>query len=185
MPAFPAGFTYHPGFLTVHEEALLIQAIAQLELSPLIFQGFTAKRMVKSFGYNYDLDHRHLSKGEPIPAEFQGLLEKVASFIAIPAISLAEMLLTAYPEGAVINWHRDAPPFDIIVGISLLADCNFRFRRYKEASRKRNSVISLQVQRRSLYVIKDEARNEWEHSIPALEHKRYSITFRTLRTFAP
>jgi hypothetical protein len=26
-----------------------------------------------------------------------------------------------------------------------------------------------------------EARHDWEHSIPAVEQRRYSITFRTMR----
>jgi DNA oxidative demethylase len=32
------------------------------------------------------------------------------------------------------------------------------------------------------YVFAGEARRSWEHSIPKTKERRYSITFRTLRT---
>jgi len=52
-------------------------------------------------------------------------------------------LVTEYPEGSVINWHRDAPPFDVIAGISLLPDCTFRLRPQEKLKQGRGSVISL------------------------------------------
>ena len=36
--------------------------------------------------------------------------------------------MTEYPAGAGIGWHRDAPAFDFIVGISLLSECTMKFR---------------------------------------------------------
>jgi alkylated DNA repair dioxygenase AlkB len=88
--------------------------------------------------------------------------------------------LTEYPVGAVINWHRDAPPFDIIAGISLHSDCVFKLRPYDKAKQGRRSVISIPVKRRSLYIIRDTARTDWEHSIAPVNDVRYSITLRTL-----
>jgi alkylated DNA repair dioxygenase AlkB len=41
---------------------------------------------------------------------------------------------------------------------------------------------SLTVQPRSVYLLRGAARTEWEHSIPAVEALRYSITFRSLRS---
>jgi alkylated DNA repair dioxygenase AlkB len=40
---------------------------------------------------------------------------------------------------------------------------------------------SLVAEPRSAYVLKGASRTEWEHSIPAVESLRYSITFRNLR----
>jgi alkylated DNA repair dioxygenase AlkB len=34
---------------------------------------------------------------------------------------------------------------------------------------------------RSGYVLAGPARNQWQHSIPAVPAERYSLTFRTLR----
>jgi len=181
LPVFPSGFSYFPDFLTVEEEDLLIDAISQVELHTLIFQGFEAKRKVESFGYNYHFDTRKVSPGEPIPESFRFLLEKVAAFISLPPADLAEMLLTEYPEGSVINWHKDAPPFGIIIGISLLSDCVFRLRPYDKSLRSRGALRSIPVARRSIYILRDEARYDWEHSTAPVSGKRYSVTFRTLK----
>jgi hypothetical protein len=42
---------------------------------------------------------------------------------------LAEMLVTTYPAGAGIGWHRDAPQFGVVIGVSVLGACRFRFQR--------------------------------------------------------
>lgn len=177
----PEGFTYFPDFLTIAEEEQLLNEISAIELHTLIFQGFEAKRKVSSFGYDWSFEKRALSKGKEIPGAFDFLIQKVGDHIKIPKNAFAELLITEYPVGSVINWHRDAPPFDIIAGISLLSDCSFKLRPYDKTKRKRNTIISLPVQRRSLYIMEGVARSEWEHSIAAVKQLRYSITLRTLR----
>jgi alkylated DNA repair dioxygenase AlkB len=162
------------------EECTVLDLISKIPLHPFLFQGFEAKRKVASFGYDYSFDRRSLTKGEEIPPEFQWLIQKTSGELNIPH-DFKEFLITEYPPGAVINWHRDAPPFDIIVGISLLNDCVFRFRPFDKAKQKRKSIISLTLQRRSLYVLRGESRNEWQHSILPVQATRYSITLRTLK----
>ena len=88
------------------------------------------------------------------------------------------MLVTEYPPGATIGWHRDRPEFGDVVGISLLTPCVFRLRRRKGPGWER---ASLTVDRRSAYLLRGSVRTDWEHSIPAVAALRYSITFRTLR----
>lgn len=179
-PVFPEGFSYHPDFITREEEQRLHQAAKALSLHSFMFRGYEAKRRVASFGYDYNFDSRSISKGEQIPQGFQFLVEKVARFLSLQSSDFAELLVTEYPPGAVINWHRDAPPFDIIVGISLLTDCNFKLRPYDKLQQGRGSIISLTVAPRSLYVIKGPARSDWEHSIAPVKSIRYSVTLRTL-----
>lgn len=89
--------------------------------------------------------------------------------------------MTEYSPGTVINWHRDAPPFDLIAGISIRGDCKFRLRPHDKTKQTRSSVISLPVNRRSLYIIQGPARSEWQHSIAPVKQTRYSITLRTLK----
>jgi alkylated DNA repair dioxygenase AlkB len=180
-PVFPEGFGYFPGFISSTEEERLIGAIAGLALHPMIFHGYTANRKTTGFGYDYSFTSRQLSRGKPIPEAFHSLIEKVGDKIAVPPGDLAQLLVTEYPPGSVINWHRDAPPFDIIAGISLAADCIFRLRPHEKAKQTRSSVISFPVERGSLYVIKNTARSEWEHSITPVKQTRYSITLRTLK----
>ena len=177
----PAGFDYVENFLTAEEEASLLAEARGLDLHTFHFQGYEAKRKVASFGYDWSFEKRTLSKGKEIPPPFQWLMEKVANHISIRAEDFKELLVTEYPEGSVINWHRDAPPFDVIAGISLLSDCIFKLRPHEVSKQTRKATVSIPVRRRSLYLISDEARTAWQHSISPVKQKRYSITLRTLR----
>ena len=159
----------------------MLENILNLELRPLIFQGFEAKRKVAGFGYHYHFDTRTITKGPEIPLFLKPLIEKVAGQLQINSSLLAQVLVTEYPVGSVINWHRDAPPFDTIVGISLLSDCTFKLRPYDKLKQTRSAVMAFHISRRSLYVMQGEARENWEHSIIPVKQKRYSITLRTLR----
>jgi alkylated DNA repair dioxygenase AlkB len=67
--------------------------------------------------------------------------------------------------------------FGDVVGISLLAPARLRFRRRRGAKWERFSLIA---EPRSAYALQSEARHIWEHSIPAMDGLRYSITFRSL-----
>jgi alkylated DNA repair dioxygenase AlkB len=178
---WPDGFTYRPGFLSLEQEKVLMDHIRELDLSTFVFQGFEAKRKVISFGYDYSFDRRSLSKGREIPDYFKPLISRVAKEARASEDAFAELLVTEYPRGAVINWHRDAPPFELIAGISLLSDCTFKFRPYDKLKRSRGAVISIPTARRSLYIIEGEARSAWEHSIAPVANVRFSITLRTLK----
>ena len=177
----PDGFCYHADFLTKHEETKLHEEILKIQLHNFIFHGFKANRKVASFGHDYSFEKKQLSKGKDIPASFDFLIDKVAIVISAPRDEFKQLLITEYPVGSVINWHRDAPPFDIITGISLLSDCTFRLRPYDKAKQNRASEISIPVMRRSLYIMKGPARSEWQHSTAPVKQIRYSITLRTLR----
>jgi alkylated DNA repair dioxygenase AlkB len=91
---------------------------------------------------------------------------------------LVEALVQRYPAGSTIGWHRDAPAFDVVVGVSLLGAARLRFQRGK---RERREVAEVLLEPRSGYVLAGEARRSWEHSIPPTKGDRYSVTFRTLR----
>jgi alkylated DNA repair dioxygenase AlkB len=180
-PAFPEGFAYTPDFITKDEEMELYKEIQKIELRNFNFQGFTANRKVASFGYDYSFDNGSITKGKDIPTSFDFLIKKVSTKLSIEPGAFAELLVTEYPAGSVINWHRDAPPFDVIAGISLLSDCNFRLRPQDKAKQTKAFVISFPVTRRSLYIISGVARSNWQHSITPVKQTRYSITLRTLR----
>jgi alkylated DNA repair dioxygenase AlkB len=174
----PPGFLYFPDFITADEEKDLIREIANTELHTFVFQGYEARRKVASFGYDYSFDKKSLTKGDAIPSSFIPLIKKVSEHTAIGIEKFAELLITEYPTGSVINWHRDAPPFDVIAGISLLSDCTFRFRPHEKAKQTRGSIVSALLKRRSLYIIQNEARTSWQHSTAPVKSKRYSITDR-------
>lgn len=180
-PSYPAGFSYIPDFISEDEERELYNEVLKIELHHFNFQGFKANRKVASFGYDYSFDNGSLTKGQAIPAAFNSVISKVRDHLKNGLAEFAELLVTEYPPGAVINWHRDAPPFDVIVGISIMADCTFRLRPHDKAKQGRASVISFPVKRRSLYVIQGQARADWQHSIAPVKQTRFSITLRTLK----
>jgi alkylated DNA repair dioxygenase AlkB len=181
-PAYPPGFQYMENFLSAQEEETLLNMINGVSLHSFRFQGYEAKRRVASFGRDWNFEKRELTKGRDIPESFQWLVERVGQKLAIPANDFVELLVTEYPVGSVINWHRDAPPFELIAGVSLHADCTFKLRPYEKEKQTKKSVISLPVKRRSLYVMEREAREQWQHSTLPVETVRYSITLRTLRS---
>lgn len=184
-PVLPEGFFYIPGFITEAEEKHLCELISTVELHTFHFQGYEAKRKVASYGYDWSFEKRVLSKGREIPQEFNFLIEKLSNHLSIKSEDFAELLITEYPVGSVINWHRDAPPFDLIAGISLLSDCTFRLRPHDKAKQSRASLISFAVERRSLYIMQGAARTEWQHSVLPVKKVRYSITLRTLKAKTP
>lgn len=181
-PTLPAGFRYTPGFLTQAEEGELLEEIARTPLHTFTFQGYEARRRVASFGYDWSFEKRTLRQGAGIPPAFRPLIKKVAAHLSLPPEAFAELLVTEYPAGSVINWHRDAPPFDLIAGVSLRTDCTFRLRPHEKAKQSRAATISLPVHRRSLYVLSGPSRTDWQHSIAPVKDLRYSITLRTLRS---
>jgi alkylated DNA repair dioxygenase AlkB len=180
-PAWPPGFLYEPGFLSLPEETGLLHTISLIQLQPLNFHGYKARRHVASFGTGWSFTNKALKKGADIPKEFDPLLQKITARLHIPKNEMAQLLITAYPTGSVINWHRDAPPYDLIIGVSLLSDCIFRLRPYEAGKQQSRRIISFPVERRSLYLMKEEARKDWEHSIAPVKQLRYSITVRVLR----
>ncbi len=180
-PNFPDGFNYYPDFLTADEEIELYKQISKIELHNLNYHGYKANRKTASFGYDYNFDNNQLNKGKDFPAVFNWLIEKTAKHLSIEKNKFAELLITEYPPGAVINWHRDVPQFDLIAGISLLTDCTFKLRPYEKSKQTRSSIISFPVERRSLYAMQNDARWNWQHSIAPVKQTRYSITLRTFK----
>jgi alkylated DNA repair dioxygenase AlkB len=179
--AGPAGLRYQPGFVAEAAETELISRIAELPLQPFQFGAFEGKRRVASFGYRYDYALQRLAEADPIPAWLAPVARSVESFGDLPPGSVRQILCTEYDIGVGIGWHRDKPHFDKVFGLSLGASCKFRFRR---AAGDRWERFTVNAEPRSLYLMEGEARRVWEHSIPAVEQRRYSITFRTMRVEA-
>jgi alkylated DNA repair dioxygenase AlkB len=175
--SLPPGFRYEAEFLSEAEERELLTRIRALPLAEFRYQAFTAKRRVLSFGYHYSFQDYRITRGEPMPDFLAAVRARAAALLAREPEALAEALLTEYPAGAGIGWHRDVAPFEAIVGVSLGAACTFKLRRGKPGARE---IATLTVEPRSAYVLAGPARTEWEHHIPATKAQRYSITFRTL-----
>jgi alkylated DNA repair protein (DNA oxidative demethylase) len=174
----PDGLVYQPELLTADEEATLLDELGSLRFDPIVLHGRAAKRTGRHFGLDYDYGTRTPKPGEPIPDWLLPVRERAAELAGRDPEELVEILVQLYPEGSTIGWHRDAPAFGTIVGVSLGGSSRLRFQRGKRDQRR---VWELQLEPRSGYVLAGEARRSWEHSIPPTRELRYSITFRTLR----
>jgi len=172
----PEGLRYAADFVSPETEGELIGRIAALPLKPFQFGQYEGKRRVASFGFSYDYVLRRLREAEPIPDWLGPVLRKVEAFGG-PETRVRQVLCTEYDFGVGIGWHRDKPHFDRIFGLSLGSGCKFRFRR---AAGDKWERFTLDAEPRSLYMMSGESRRVWEHSIPAVEAPRYSITFRTM-----
>ena len=177
-PALPEGFKYQPSFLSPEEERDLVRLVEALPFEGFEFQGFLGKRRVVSFGWRYDFNERQLQKAGDMPPFLLPLRERAAAFAGLGPADFQHVLVTEYAPGAGIGWHRDKAVFDEVVGVSLLSPCNFRLRRKKGAKWERAAIVA---EPRSAYLLSGAARTEWEHSIPAMDRLRYSITFRNFR----
>jgi alkylated DNA repair dioxygenase AlkB len=177
--ASPEGLRYQPDFIDAVTEAELIAHLEALPLQPFQFGAYEGKRRVASFGFRYDYGLRKLEGADPIPGWLTPVIRSVEKFGGLPAGSVGQVLCTEYDAGVGIGWHRDRPHFDEIFGLSLKAPCKFRFRRPAGAKWERFTLVA---EPRSLYMMSGASRQVWEHSIPAVEQRRYSITFRTMKT---
>ena len=175
---FPDGFAYRAELISPAEEATLLAHVRTLPFREFEFHGYTGKRRVVSFGWQYDFEARRLRKVDDMPGFLLEPRAAAAAFAGLEPGALQHALVTEYGPGAAIGWHRDKAVFGEIVGISLLAPCTFRLRRQ---GGERWERVNLVAEPRSAYLLSGEAREGWEHSIPPVEALRYSITFRNLR----
>jgi alkylated DNA repair protein (DNA oxidative demethylase) len=179
VEAEPKGLLYVPEFLNEAEEAKLVELVEGLSFDEVVMQGQTAKRDVVHLGFRYGYDSWELRPGPPIPPELDWLRLKCGDLAGIDPERLDEALVTRYPPGAGIGWHRDAPMFGSrVIGVSLASESRMRFQRKVAGIRY---VHDLDLAPGSAYVLAEEVRWAWRHSIPPVKSLRYSITFRTVR----
>ena len=186
-PDLPPGFDYREDFISVDEERQLVAAVGAVEFASFEMRGVVARRRVKFYGRSYDAVP---GPEEPIPEFLFPLRDRLAAWAKIDPPAFAMALINEYQESAPIGWHRDAPQYGLIAGVSLLSSSRMKLRPYvapRDVSKlagPRKTTHEIELQPRSAYLITGEARAGYEHSIPPVTSLRYSITFRTLRRAA-
>ena len=174
----PHGIVLRPEVITREDESGMLERFATLRWDPIVIRGQAARRTARHFGLGYDYESRTPRPGEPIPHWIEPVRRAAAELGGVAPAELVEVLAQRYPAGSTLGWHRDAPAFGIVVGISLLGRSRLRFQRGR---RERRRVWDVELEPRSGYVLAGEARWSWEHSIPPAKELRFSITFRTLK----
>jgi DNA oxidative demethylase len=175
----PSGFTYAEDFIDEEAENALLSFVSSLDLQPVTIRGNTSKRTTAHFGLRYDYGSRQLRETELIPAEFKSLIRRSGKLAGLASGEIVEALVNRYPQGASVGWHNDAPVYTTIIGISLGSACAIQFKT-KDTDERR--VFEQLLMPGSAYIIRDFARDDWQHRIPPTESERCSVTLRSLNT---
>jgi alkylated DNA repair dioxygenase AlkB len=181
----PDGFIYQENFISENEERELIGDVQKVHLTPFKYYQFTGKRRTASFGWQYEFGSSEITTAPDVPAFLLPVRIRAGNFFGIDPNSLVQATIIEYSIGSPIGWHRDIPHFGVVVGISLGAPCRIRFRKYSHArskTSKRDEILSIELQPRSIYLMSGPSRESWQHSIPPVKELRYAIMMRTLRT---
>lgn len=176
IPQIP-GLCYHPDYIDTKQEAGLVSAI---DGEPWDTKW---KRRRQSYGHSYN----KTDAPRDIPAWARFLVERLHAD-GISERRFDQMLVNEYFPGQGISLHKDYEPFDrTVVSLSLLSACVMDFRHVANGRRE-----SLLLEPRSLLVLSDEARYEWQHGIANRKSDRWngavigrarrlSVTFRLLK----
>jgi alkylated DNA repair dioxygenase AlkB len=178
----PDGFRYWDAFVTAGEEERLLEAISRIEFATFEMRGVIARRRVAFFGRSYDTAD---AVRPPIPEFLLFVRDRLSDWAGVDRDAFVMALINDYSPGAPIGWHRDAPQYGIVGGVSLLSACRMKFRPYVRPAtggQRRTATHEMRLEQRSAYLMTGAARNAYEHHIPAVASHRYSITFRTART---
>lgn len=191
----PHGLVFRHEFLSVAEEAALLQLFATMPFREARFKEYYAKRRVVLFASGqsagrYD-DSEEIGPAYPLPPLIAELRDKVATFVdgvlkaekRFTSDDFVHVLVSEYQRGTPIGWHRDREQYGIVAGISLASRARMRFRPLPAPGAwdrvDPKTLIVLDLEPRSIYLMRDEIRWRWHHSLLPTKALRYSVTMRT------
>jgi alkylated DNA repair dioxygenase AlkB len=176
IPAIP-GLSYLRDYISREEEASLTAAIDAAAWDT----SWQRRRQPYGASYGSGVEGRLA-----IPSWGRALAERMFRE-GLSERPFDQMLINEYLPGQGIALHRDYQPFDrTVVSLSLLSACVMDFR---DAQDRREALL---LEPRSLLVLSDEARYQWQHGIARRKadrwhgltiprQRRLSITFRLLK----
>ncbi len=187
----PDGLAFEPEFIDRAEEAELLAIAGGVALRAARYRGYTARRRVFAYGARFDFEEGSLRPGDidALPLPLQRLRQRVAGWLGVATHEFVHVMVSEYSAGTPLGWHRDAPGYELIAGVSLGGSAQMRFRRWSagadgeapEPSTKTDETLALELAPRSVYVMRGVARWGWQHSVAPVPALRYSITLRTAR----
>lgn len=164
------GLYYIPDFVTEDEEKKIMSCIDSNKWCTAI------SRRTQHYGYVYYETRCNIPEIQPVqqPEAFsmkplQFIIERLIKLGIFPKNDPpTQILVNEYIQNKGISLHVDSSKSfgDTIVGLSLLAPCFMTFRHVKDEKLETKIVL----ERRSLYVLKDEARFDWKHGITKMKH---------------
>lgn len=174
------GLTVYPGYISKSMEEKLI---AEIDRQVWVVD---YDRRLQYYGYRNELESPY--DLVPIPVPIPPLIYKFSERLVKEEILLSQpdqVIINEYFPGQGIRPHKDRNYFDNqICGVNLGSGCIMRF--IKVAG---GETVDVEIPRRSVYVMQDEARYKWKHAIPprkkdvvdgTVQHRerRLSITYR-------
>lgn len=176
------GLNYHHDFISTEEEQKLIKNI---DNEPWLND---LKRKVQHYGFKYDYRARKINESfriGPLPSWCRFIIERMKEAKIID-YQPDQLIINNYETGEGIAMHVDCEPCftDTIISLSLLSDINLDFKHQNTHKKK-----ALLLKRRSLLVIRDNARYSYQHGIAQrksdtfneqkrVRRRRVSLTFR-------
>ncbi|UJH92808.1 alpha-ketoglutarate-dependent dioxygenase AlkB [Antarcticibacterium sp. 1MA-6-2] len=180
METLVPGLLLYPDFIN---KSLEEELIAEIDSQPWVVD---YDRRLQYYGYRNELESPYdlVKFPVPIPPKMYELSRKIVEQKIIEK-QPDQVIINEYSPGQGIRPHKDRNYFDNqICGINLGSGCVMKFKKISGGE-----VIDVEIPRRSLYVMQDEARYKWNHSIPPrkkdnidgnIKHRerRLSITYR-------
>lgn len=174
------GLLLYPDFMSESEEQELM---AEIDGQTWVVD---YDRRLQYYGYRNELEAPY--DLIPFPVPMPPLIRKLSeSLVEREIVSLQpdQVIINEYSPGEGLRPHKDRNYFENqICGVNLGSGCVMRF--IKIAG---GDVVDVEMPRRAVYVMQDEARYKWHHSMPprkkdvvdgAVKHRerRLSITYR-------
>jgi len=174
------GLFLHPDFIS---KSLEEELMAEIDARPWLVD---YDRRLQYYGYRNELEAPYdlVKFLVAIPPKTYKLSQELAEQ-KILEYQPDQVIINEYSPGQGIRPHKDRNYFDNqICGINLGSGCVMKFKKIAGGD-----VIDVEIPRRSLYVMQDEGRYKWNHSIPPrkkdkidgnVQHRerRLSITYR-------
>src|SRR3954469_4327487 len=90
----PSGFRYQRDIITAAEESELLAHVRALPFRDFEFHGYTGKRRVVSFGWQYDFSNETLRTANDMPDFLLALRDVAARFAGMDTSRLQHVLIT-------------------------------------------------------------------------------------------
>jgi alkylated DNA repair dioxygenase AlkB len=177
-PQAPPGLLYFPGAVSSEDERRVLEELApRVSWGRFTLLGQASRREIAAFGVRYATTSETPVPPVPFPDELLAIRERCAALAGVDPTAFGNALLTRYPAGAGIGWHRDFRVFGpVVLGVSLVGPARLKLRDRLDHA----DTYTLELAPRSLYVLAGEARSRWQHSLAPVKSLRYSVTFRSL-----
>ncbi|WP_158828496.1 alpha-ketoglutarate-dependent dioxygenase AlkB [Mucilaginibacter lacusdianchii] len=180
--AVPGLFLY-PDFI---DEATELQLLKEIDSQTWIVDYL---RRLQYYGYRNELEKPY--DLIPFPVSMPPLMNQLSQQLVeknIIVLQPDQVIINEYVPGEGLKPHKDRAYYENqICGVNLGSGCVMRFIRGKN-----EEIIDVEVPRRSVYVMQDDARKKWKHGIPPrkkdkidgdVKHRdrRVSITYRKVK----